>query len=502
MGAFAEDSRYVDALQADARILVAHLAGRGDKSLNGAEQQQASLASREDLAKNLTASIASISAAPQEVAKSSAQLATLVEYVDSLSRQAYPANARTIQITHLYSGGRRRGLDQANDDHPFELQVRQLRRVVLWLQGSCSVALICVLALFALAETGRQSMAQLERVREDLRNVRLQLEALPFTAWTSGPAPRATPPPVRPATTLAPTFPAPPPTTELPAAGQKDGPPSPPDPPTREPSNDSAAPGPPSAIVEAKPLYRDFCPQRLHELEALHNGPATPSYARLMPSNTREGATAFRLCSQLYEARLRESLIYIRIYDLNCPFPEILWFQISSGCDEAPKIALRDTILIGENDAVCGAPNAPETARCAGRTSNRHWSRTEIRTAGSVYLITALMLPLLMGFLGGCTFVFRRISAKIADSSLDVRDGLQSVLRVLMAMLLGGLVGVLSSGGEAVNLAGFSMTLAAVAFFVGFSVEPIFAFVESMVKSALAILEQRQSGGNARAGAF
>jgi hypothetical protein len=63
-----------------------------------------------------------------------------------------------------------------------------------------------------------------------------------------------------------------------------------------------------------------------------------------------------------------------------------------------------------------------------------------------------------------------------------VRDGWHAVLRVLLATMLGGLLGVVWSGDAPVQLGGFALTLAAAAFFVGFALEAVFTVIEAMVE--------------------
>jgi hypothetical protein len=58
-------------------------------------------------------------------------------------------------------------------------------------------------------------------------------------------------------------------------------------------------------------------------------------------------------------------------------------------------------------------------------------------------------------------------------------------VRVGLAAVLGGLAGVMWTGGEPVAVAGLSLSVAAVAFFVGYSVEPVFRLIETVVIDGL-----------------
>jgi hypothetical protein len=56
-------------------------------------------------------------------------------------------------------------------------------------------------------------------------------------------------------------------------------------------------------------------------------------------------------------------------------------------------------------------------------------------------------------------------------------------MRVLLASILGGLLGAVWSGNEAVSVGGVDLSLAAAAFFVGFALEAVFSLIEAMVAS-------------------
>lgn len=109
------------------------------------------------------------------------------------------------------------------------------------------------------------------------------------------------------------------------------------------------------------------------------------------------------------------------------------------------------------------------------------WQRTEVRAAASISVLTGFVLPLLLGCVGGCAYALRRLDQKLSDWTLEVRDGSHSLLRVLLATMLGGLLGVVWSGDQPVQLGGFALTLAAAAFFVGFALEVVFTVIEAMV---------------------
>jgi hypothetical protein len=185
------------------------------------------------------------------------------------------------------------------------------------------------------------------------------------------------------------------------------------------------------------------------------------------PAHGEAGARAKALCSQLYEAALREALVFQRISAWNCRTHAVLSFG-----------GLADR-LAGVEPVPCGA--LPEAARKPMNSDGSDWRRTEIRTAGAISVLTGFVLPLLLGCVGGCAYALRRLDQKLSDWTLEVKDGSHSLLRVLLATMLGGLLGVVWSGEQPVQLGGFALTLAAAAFFVGFALEVVFSVIEAMV---------------------
>lgn len=179
-----------------------------------------------------------------------------------------------------------------------------------------------------------------------------------------------------------------------------------------------------------------------------------------LPADTPEGARANGLCNAAWQAGLREDLVLMRIAHWNCPLPGWMPFGIGTGC--------------------ATPPGKPEDR---GRVTERDWERTEMRIEATIATYTGFYLPLLMGFIGGAAFVLRRLDQKLSASALEPRDGWHAVLRVLLATMLGGLLGAIWSGDAPVSLGGVNLSLAAAAFFVGFALEAVFTLIETMVES-------------------
>jgi hypothetical protein len=80
--------------------------------------------------------------------------------------------------------------------------------------------------------------------------------------------------------------------------------------------------------------------------------------------------------------------------------------------------------------------------------------------------------------------VLRQLDRKVTDSTLQPHDGGHALTRVALAALLGGLSGVVWTSDSGVTLGGITLSLAAVAFFIGFSVEGVFKAIETLIKKA------------------
>jgi hypothetical protein len=94
---------------------------------------------------------------------------------------------------------------------------------------------------------------------------------------------------------------------------------------------------------------------------------------------------------------------------------------------------------------------------------------------------TGFVLPMLLGLLGAFTYVYRDIERRVRASTLLPGDGAHGTLRILLGTMLGGLLGVIWTTGQPIQLEGVTFSLAALAFFVGFSVEVVFQVMDSLV---------------------
>jgi hypothetical protein len=101
---------------------------------------------------------------------------------------------------------------------------------------------------------------------------------------------------------------------------------------------------------------------------------------------------------------------------------------------------------------------------------------------GSIVNLTILyyaynaLVPLLFGSIGACTYVLRLISDQIRETSFSATSPVRHSVRVLLGTLAGFAVGV---GGIATSA---GLTLAAVAFVAGYSIEPVFATMDGIAE--------------------
>jgi hypothetical protein len=102
--------------------------------------------------------------------------------------------------------------------------------------------------------------------------------------------------------------------------------------------------------------------------------------------------------------------------------------------------------------------------------SQARWDASELRASAVMAGLTGFVLPMLLGLLGAFTYVYRDLDRRVRAATLMPGDGLHGTLRILLGMILGGLLGVLWTNGQPIKLEGVTLSLTALAFFVGYSV--------------------------------
>jgi hypothetical protein len=167
-------------------------------------------------------------------------------------------------------------------------------------------------------------------------------------------------------------------------------------------------------------------------------------------------------------------LIYIGLAEWNCRMHRVINLFGLIGRDE--NISDR-----------CGTPSTLSSDLPKG-LSLTTWRSTDIRVSNTTTVMAGFVLPMLLGCLGGCAYALRKLDHKLINWTLEPHDGKHALVRVGLAALLGGLVGVIWTSDAPVKLGAFSLSLAAVAFFVGFSVEVVFKVIENLIDGVSATI--------------
>jgi hypothetical protein len=123
-----------------------------------------------------------------------------------------------------------------------------------------------------------------------------------------------------------------------------------------------------------------------------------------------------------------------------------------------------------------------EPGRTVGLTEEE-WESSEVRTLILLAALTGFVMPMLLGLLGACVYVVREIDQQVQTATLAARESIHGSLRMLLGTTLGGLLGVLWTDNQPVRLEGVSLSLGALAFFVGFSVVIVFRLVDTLVQA-------------------
>ncbi len=398
----------------------------------------------------------------ETVAADPTRMASLMACVDDLSLRAAPANVRSIRLTAAYLG-----IAMGDDEPPASIQ-RESWWIwsYLGLVGVLAVLLLLTgVGLLAHMDGGRRLLQQVKDLRQQEQDVRKDMATLALTesialgvlerqeVGAAGAPVKVTAVRVTPALAggIAVQF------------GK---------------TVDEV-----KAWQEAAPL----CDRPLHlragagdDVEVtFQSDVAQGELAKFALTWWREPATqkAAAICRRHDDVRVRMALIYAGMADWNCrshQMHEVLalpygWAQWLAGVKQ-----------VGE-DVACGAPTMalpPEVGLAA-------WRSHETAVAITSSVVAAFLLPLALGCLGGCAYAMRRIDQKLSNWTLEPQDGRHAIVRVALAAVLGGLVGVVWTSGEAVTVGRFSLSLAAAAFFIGFSVEPVFKLIENVVIEAL-----------------
>lgn len=439
--------RSLQFMQRDGRLLLRYVARRADKVFAGNSSVSSggdrSLAGSDVLPRSHV-----LAMRPEELAKDQHALELLATTIDDLSRRAAPATVTSIRLTAAYLRVPAEDREPPDDVRKRASRIRGHMRIVI---AVAILATIMSILLLAHVDDGQRAIRQLQDSRKEVADVQLRLSGLRPNAWYPN---------------------------VVQASEETFG----------------------IHLGEARTMtrpHRRYC------------GGDEPTR---VPADGDGGEVARALCEAFHQARLREALAFRRMDTWNAT--TIHWRDVLVGSALAvvsiPYAAIcgvADWVLkdfckrtIAPAFAAARTPGAavslyevpPATDPVALRDyrelygnipADDHWRRTELRTSSNISLMTGFLLPLLLGCVGGCAYALRRLDQKLSDWTLEFHDGSHSLLRVLLATMLGGLVGVIWNGDQPVRLEGFALSIAAAAFFIGFSLEVVFSMIEAMVNS-------------------
>jgi hypothetical protein len=239
------------------------------------------------------------------------------------------------------------------------------------------------------------------------------------------------------------------------------------------------APGATQPVPKPEKGTLEFCwpldPATLRVPNPAAAGGASPAAAprtgewRLVPVKV----PSQNLCSQLFQHQLREAMVFARLEAWNC--------RMTTLAALVNPVALARTAFVDiceDRPIGLSPPASPE-----------HWKRTELRANDGIARLTGYVLPLLLGGIGGCVFVLRQFDARLRSFTLSANDGVSSAARVILASTFGGLLGLVFGTDGPVLLGGFSLQLAAWAFFLGYSLETVLKTLDALIDGVVGRLK-------------
>lgn len=108
--------------------------------------------------------------------------------------------------------------------------------------------------------------------------------------------------------------------------------------------------------------------------------------------------------------------------------------------------------------------------------SRRDVASERLNAQITVGVLTATVLPIVLGIMGACAYVVRLISDQIKDTTFSATSPIRHLVRVA----LGGLSGVVIGFSGVVTDIGLSSS--ALAFIAGYAVEPVFSTIDSIAE--------------------
>jgi hypothetical protein len=202
------------------------------------------------------------------------------------------------------------------------------------------------------------------------------------------------------------------------------------------------------------------------------------------PYQAPKTAEAEGLCSALAEQKTREKILFDRLRTWNC--------SLTRGW---PASWIIRPLVSGAKDGT--DPKALNYGECTSNsedekygTSTYHWQRSERRTVTILALMANHILPSLLALLGASIYLLRLRQRQKAQSTLET-FGMGTFARLLMPLALGGLLGLVwTGGGDVINpnsltLQNITFSLPLTAFALGYAFDPILEWVENKIRETL-----------------
>ena len=191
------------------------------------------------------------------------------------------------------------------------------------------------------------------------------------------------------------------------------------------------------------------------------------------------------LCSGLAQQKARETILFDRLRTWNCSLTQ----------DWATSLIITPLVSGAENKndpkaLHYGACEAPEPHVVESRSAAYHWQRSERRTVTVLTLMANHILPGLLALLGASIYLLRLRQRQKARSVLE-HAGLAGAARLLMPAALGGLLGLVwTGGGDLINphsltLQNLTVSLPLTAFVLGYAFDPILEWLENKIRETL-----------------
>lgn len=205
----------------------------------------------------------------------------------------------------------------------------------------------------------------------------------------------------------------------------------------------------------------------------------------VFPHQAPKTPEARGLCSALVQQKIREQILFDRLRTWNCHVTQ----------DWATLIIMRPLVSWTQHSEDPKALNYGECSKISGKDAKEgtpayHWERSERRTVTVLTLMANHVLPAFLALLGASIYLLRLRQRQKAQSTLE-DAGRAACARLLMPLALGGLLGLVWTGGgdvitpNSMTLQNISFSLPLFAFALGYAFDPILEWLENKIRETL-----------------